>query len=76
MLKSNVLTICDECGEALTFLVGGPIGVMERVIVVGVAVTIGSDTVCTSPDDEDVVKGAGIDDVVTLNDVGEGAEDF
>lgn len=80
VLKSKVLTICDECGEALTFLVGGPIGVMERVSV-AVVLTIGSETVCINPDDDDdvtaLVKGAGKaedDDDSCL--VGDEAEDF
>jgi hypothetical protein len=40
-----VFTICDECGDALKLRVGGPIGVMDRVIVVGAEVTMGSVTV-------------------------------
>lgn len=53
--KSSVLTIWDECGGAFMFFVGGPIGVMERVIIVGVA----DDMVVSVADDVNVVIGDG-----------------
>lgn len=47
--------MCDECGGAFMFLCGGPIGVMERVIVVGVV----DDMVVSVADDVSVVMGDG-----------------